>query len=243
MTAGTAWIGTSGWNYRHWIGPFYPEGTKPKDFLEEYLKHFRTTELNTTFYRLPKERSVERWREAAPEGFRYAVKASRYITHVKKLLNPEVTLPKMLDVAATLGEACGPLLFQLPPNLKPHPERLEALLDELPDGYRAVFEFRNPDWLNDEVYDILRRAGAALCLYEFEGRQTENVVTADFVYIRLHGPGERYRGSYDEAALRGWAETISAWTGEGRDVFCYFDNDEKGYAPQNALQLKAILGA
>jgi uncharacterized protein YecE (DUF72 family) len=230
-------IGTSGWHYRHWKGPFYPVNMASGAFLAYYAQSFNTVEINNTFYQLPQEKTFERWRQTAPPRFLFAVKASRYITHLKKLGDPEHSVPPLLARAALLGEALGPILFQLPPRWGPNLDRLRRFLQTLPFSYRYAFEFRDPSWLTVAIFQALAEHQAALCIYDFAGRRSPLEVTADFVYLRLHGPGGAYQGSYSEATLRQWADAIAVWSSQGQEVFCYFDNDEAGYAAKNALRL------
>jgi len=233
-------IGTSGWHYSHWRGPFYPDGLPVADFLRFYAGRFHTVEINNSFYRLPEAETFRRWREAVPPRFVFAVKASRYITHMKKLKDPEEPLRLLFSRAETMGDRLGPLLFQLPPRWRFNPLRLKDFLQALPRGYRFAFEFRDPSWFTPEACDMLSAVGAALCIYDFAGTESPRTVTADFVYIRLHGPGAAYRGRYGTAALAEWAGAISAWSRQGKDVYCYFDNDEAGFAPEDALRLKEM---
>ena len=181
------------------------------------------------------------WRESVPPGFIFAVKGSRYITHMKKLQDPEKTLTLLMERVPLLGDRLGPILFQLPPHWGFDGERLRHFLEALPRGYRFALEFRDPSWINDAASRLLQKHGAALCMYDFAGRASPREVTGDFVYIRLHGPGGAYQGSYSREALAGWAEDIAAWAAEGKEVYCYFDNDEAGYAARNALELKDML--
>jgi uncharacterized protein YecE (DUF72 family) len=235
------YIGTSGWHYQHWKGPFYPEDLPDKRLLDYYLKHFQTAEINNTFYQLPEKKTFVQWRESVPEGFLFAVKASRYITHMKKLKDPQEPLANFMGRVAGLGEKLGPILFQLPPKWHFNLERLQDFLKALPGDYRHTFEFRDPSWFNEQTNQALAERGAAFCIYDFEQRQSPRSVTADFVYVRLHGPDGAYQGSYDDRTLSDWAEAFSAWAEQGKEVFCYFDNDERGYAAQNALKLKELL--
>ena len=230
-------IGTSGWHYRHWVGPFYPEGTRPEAFLAHYARNFRTTEINNTFYRLPTPETLAAWRDRTPKGFTFACKASRYITHMKKLRDPEASCQRFLEAVGVLAGKLGPLLFQLPPRWRVDPGRLEAFLAALPRDRRVAFEFRDESWFAPEVYRLLRRCEAAFCIYELAGRQAPVEVTGDFVYLRLHGPGGPYQGRYGDRALAAWAARILMWRKAGRDVYCYFDNDEKGYAALDARRL------
>jgi uncharacterized protein YecE (DUF72 family) len=234
-------IGTSGWHYEHWEGPFYPKDIAKSGYLAYYVQHLQTVEINNTFYQLPDTATLRTWRETVPEDFTFAVKASRYITHMKKLKDPQEPVPNFLERIDVLGDTLGPILFQLPPNWYFNGERLEAFLETLPSGYRYTFELRDPDWINDEAYALLEAHNAAFCIYDFHGRQSPKMVTADFVYVRLHGPYEAYRGKYDTETLSGWAGAVSTWLRQGKDVYCYFDNDEAGYAVQNALELQSYL--
>jgi uncharacterized protein YecE (DUF72 family) len=240
MTTGRTLVGTSGWSYQHWRGTFYPPDVKPADFLRFYAGRFATVEINNSFYRLPPETNVERWRDVAPSGFTYAVKATRFITHYRRLVEAQGPLRQFLERTSGLGEALGPLLFQLPPSLPADVERLEAFLDLLPGGMRAAFEFREASWFDAAVYGTLERHGVSFCISDLHGRPTPEVVTAPLVYVRLHGPG-RYTGSYDDASLGVWAEKCAAWTRDGHEVRVYFDNDQEGYAAHDAARLKALL--
>jgi uncharacterized protein YecE (DUF72 family) len=231
-------IGTSGWHYKHWIGNFYPARTQPSQMLAYYLQYFDTVEINNSFYRLPAPGVFTRWGEATPPNFRFAVKASRFLTHNKKLKDPENALENLLPRAEELGRKLGPILFQLPPKWHCNVERLEGLLQILPKQHRYAFEFREASWHCSEVLEVLRRYDAAYCLYELAGFTTENEITADWTYIRLHGPGGKYQGSYSDAALLRWAEQIGRWSTKLKRIYVYFDNDQAGYAPENALRLK-----
>ena len=242
MTApGAIHIGTSGWHYRHWVGPFYPPGTPASRYLLYYLDHFAAVEINGSFYRMPSEKTLAAWRDAVPDGFRFAVKASRFITHAKKLALPIDQYTWFFDGISILGDRLGPVLFQLPPRWRVNRERLAAFLAALPRRYRYAFEFREPSWLNTDIYALLEKHDAALCVYHIAGFESPIAVTADLGYIRLHGPGDKYQGSYDDAALRKWARRIRAWTRDGKTVWCFFDNDQNGYAAKDALRLIRML--
>ncbi len=236
-------IGTSGWSYTHWKGPFYPEDAADRELLGHYTEHFDTAEINNSFYRLPEPATLRSWRHAIPEGFVFSAKASRYITHQKKLKDPEQSTQKFFDRIGALGDALGPILFQLPPRWSFNEERLARFLEALPDGHRYAFELRDRSWLNDRALALLTDHGAALCIYELDGFVSPAEVTADFVYVRLHGPDGPYRGCYDTQALRPWASAISQWIARDLAVWCYFDNDENAYAPQNAAKLLSMLSA
>jgi uncharacterized protein YecE (DUF72 family) len=243
MSQGTGFIhiGTSGWHYQHWRGPFYPAGLGPARFLPFYADRFHTVEINNSFYRLPSEHALSLWREAVPPGFIFAVKGSRFITHMKKLQDPERSLAPFLDRIVVLGDTLGPILFQLPPRWHFNRERLAAFLKALPGTHRYALELRDQSWINDRALDMLAQHGVAFCLYEFAGYVSPREVTADFVYIRLHGPAGPYQGKYSLKTLEAWAGAIAAWSRQGREVFCYFDNDEAGYAAQDALTLQDLL--
>jgi len=230
-------VGTSGWSYRHWSGPFYPPGLSPRRWLQHYARLFRTVEINSSFYHPLSVRAVQGWAQTVPEGFVFAVKASRVLTHFRKLNDPLPVLEPFLATLEPLGTKLGPLLFQLPPRWRVDPARLEAFLRVLPPALRCAFEFRDPSWFDDRVYALLARHGAAFCVYHLRGLLSPVLATAGFAYLRLHGPAGAYAGLYGAAELSGWARAVEGWLGEGRDVYVYFDNDERGFAARNAREL------
>jgi uncharacterized protein YecE (DUF72 family) len=234
-------IGTSGWSYDDWKGPFYPAGLPSGKMLSRYVLSFSTVEINNSFYRLPDAGTLDRWRDAVPADFIFSAKASRYITHMKKLKDAGAALPPFFERMDRLGDRLGPILFQLPPRLGFDPAQLREFLERLDGERRCAFEFRDPSWFREETLSLLGRHGAAFCIYDLDGRQSPVRVTADFVYVRLHGPDGPYRGSYDERTLLGWAQAFSAWAREGRTVYCYFDNTFGGDAAANALRLKEMV--
>jgi uncharacterized protein YecE (DUF72 family) len=235
-------IGTSGFHYRHWVGPFYPPKTATAKMLQHYIQHFDTLELNNSFYRLPTIEAFECWRDSTPKNFVFAVKASRFITHNKKLQDPEHALDNLLPRAEHLGNKLGPILFQLPPKWKINAARLEGLLEILPREHRYAFEFRELSWMTPEICRILRRFNAAFCIYELAGYHTPLEITADFSYIRLHGPAAgKYQGSYSDQKLREWAVWIEQQSRELKAIYVYFDNDQAGYAAHNALTLREMV--
>lgn len=234
-------IGTSGWHYKHWMGNFYPPEVKSKGFTDYYIHFFRTVEINNSFYKLPSFETFANWRAAVPDDFIFAVKASRYITHMKKLKEPQEGLSRLFNNINALEEKLGPILFQLPPMWKLSLERLRDLLRLLPPYYRYTFEFRHHSWYTPAVLDLLRQHNAAFCIYELEYHLSPLEVTADFVYVRLHGPEGKYAGSYSESALQGWANQCRAWQQAGLDVYLYFDNDQLGYAAFNAMRLQQLV--
>ena len=240
MKPGMIYIGTSGWHYPHWVGPFYPESTPRSEFLAYYTSHFGTVEINNTFYHLPAIQTLRDWHAGSSKDFLFACKGSRFITHMKKLKDPRQSMKRFFQTIKVLDKKLGPILFQLPPRWGLNPTRLEDFLKVLPKKYRFAFEFRDESWFDQTIYDLLAKNHAAFCLYHLAGRWTPEIVTADFVYIRLHGPDGPYQGDYDDKTLRSWAKKCVKWSVEGRDVYCYFDNDQKGYAVKNALKLKKM---
>ncbi|MDT8452557.1 MAG: DUF72 domain-containing protein [Gammaproteobacteria bacterium] len=234
-------IGTSGWSYDQWRCNFYPEDLAQKNRLEYYIKHFSTVEINSSFYHLPAKKTLHNWYETVPENFIFTTKASRYITHMKKLKDSKESLTTFFDHISVLSDKLGPILFQLPPRWHFNAERLSDFLNMLSADYRYAFEFRDHSWHNTEAYDLLSKNNAAFCIYELEGFLSPKIITTNFVYVRLHGPNDAYQGSYDAPTLSGWAGAFSTWSSQGREIYCYFDNDEAGYAAQNALQLNAML--
>lgn len=234
-------VGTSGFSYGHWRGTFYPERLPQRRWLEHYAEHFDTVELNNPFYRLPSEKSMVGWRDRVPEGFRYAVKASRFITHVKQLREVEDATETFLARAGVLGERLGPVLYQLPPGMGRDPELLEGFLAALPPGVKHVVEFRNRSWYDEEVLELLRRHGVGFCVHDMKDLESPLVATADFAYLRFHGPTGTYAGNYPEETLRCWAERI-AGMGDLRETYVYFNNDIGGHAVHNARTLRELLG-
>lgn len=239
--AGRIWVGTSGWQYEHWIGPFYPPGTASSAFLPFYARHFASVEINSSFYGLPKATSLQSWLECTPPDFIFACKASRYITHMKKLKDPQAGLAAFFAAIEPLTPKLGPILFQLPPHWRCNLARLEEFLQAVPARHRAAFEFRDESWLTAETFGLLQKHGAACCCYDLAGREALNDISGDFCYVRLHGPGAAYQGCYGDDALLEWARRLIAWSETGRDCYCYFDNDEKGYATRNAASLLTFL--
>jgi uncharacterized protein YecE (DUF72 family) len=239
--AGNVHIGTSGWHYKHWRGPFYPSDMAASKMLSYYIRFFDTVEINNSFYRLPSETTFENWRDSTPSNFCFAVKGSRWLTHMKKLKEPEEGLANLIPRVEVLGDKLGPILFQLPPMWNCNLERLSNFLAALPKEHRYSFEMRNPTWNNQEVYDLLRRYNVAYCIYELAGFQSPIDITADFTYIRLHGPQGAYQGSYDSATLAVWAGRIKEWQKSLKEIYIYFDNDQEAFAVHNALQLKKVV--
>jgi len=236
-----AHIGTSGWHYNHWKGCFYGADIKPEAMLGSYVQHFDTVEINNSFYRLPSKEAVKKWVTQTPSQFIFSVKASRYITHNRKLKEPKEILVRFLDMTKGFGKKLGPILFQLPPAWKVNEQRLKEFLIALPKRRRYVFELRNPTWHTRRVLQILEQAGAAFCIFELNGYRTASHLTSDFVYVRLHGPGKAYQGNYPKSVLANWARQVEAWAKDENDVFFYFDNDQGGYAAKNATTLQKLV--
>ncbi len=241
--SGKFFIGTSGWNYLHWWnGVFYPSEVKQNKWLEYYAQYFDTVEINSTFYRIPREKTVENWRKRVPDNFTFVVKASRIITHLKKLEGVKEILFNFLDICSEFKEKLGPILFQTPPLLKVNKDKLQNLLNviiEHPLGNttRIALEFRNKTWFCDEIFDILKSANSSLCFSDMPEFEIDSPVTADFVYIRKHGKLERYASLYSDEELKTYARDIKKYLKENKDVYVFFNNDAYGYAVKNAMTL------
>ena len=230
-------IGCSGWQYRHWRGNFYPGDLPQSRWLEHYATKFDTVEINNTFYRLPEASAFAAWARRAPRGFAYAVKASRFLTHMKKLKDPAQPLRRFFSRARRLGPAFGPVLYQLPPRWPVNVERLQAFLRLLPRARWHAIEFRDPSWYDDRVFELLKRYRVALCLHDMPGSASGRLATAPFVYVRFHGTS-KYAGSYGDGTLDEWAEWLAARAREGCAVYAYFNNDVGGHAPRDAVRLR-----
>jgi uncharacterized protein YecE (DUF72 family) len=242
MKKGSIHIGTSGWHYEGWSGIFYPVEMKERDYLSFYSTVFRTVEINSSFYHLPLKSTFARWKDAVPGDFIFAVKASRYITHQKKLKDSERPLSRFLENAEGLGNKLGIILFQLPPGWNFNPERLKEFIENLPAKHRYAFEFRDRSWINERTLKLLESHRIAFCIYDMSGYTTPKEVTSDQVYIRFHGSEGPYQGSYSDHTLQEWAIDILKWSGKGIEVYCYFNNDRAGYAVKNTKRLMEIIG-
>ena len=235
--AANYYIGTSGWHYEHWREGFYPRDLPKSKWLEFYARTFDTVELNNSFYRLPTEKAFANWRDSTPQSFAFAVKVSRFITHIKKLRDVEAPLHTLLDRAALLEEKRGPLLYQLPPTMHRNDSLLESFLSLLPGDVSHVFEFRDESWLDNEVFDLLRRHNIGFCIFDMPRFTTPLEVTADFAYVRFHGSTSMYGGCYSDEELSDWAQRIAALTHNVQEAYIYFNNDIEGFAVSNALTL------
>ena len=230
-------VGTSGWHYDHWQNVFYPPEVSKREWLNFYARIFHTVEINATFYHMPKEKTFSNWYSHTSDSFVFSVKANRLITHTKKLKDINAPLEEFLQKAKVLREKLGAILFQLPPSFSPDLERFKVFAATIPKDLQAAVEFRNFAWHTDATFKLLEENNIAFCVFELAGKQSPLIVTADFVYIRLHGPGDAYKGDYSDELLHTWAEKIIEWKNNGKEVYFYFDNDEKGYAPKNAGRL------
>lgn len=242
---GVAWIGCSGWHYRHWRGVVYPPELPSARWLTSYAGRFATVEVNSSFYRLPEESTFAAWRAQVPRGFRFAVKASRFLTHVKRLRDPEEPLARLFTRLRPLGAALGPVLYQIPPRWFPDAERLDAFLSALParlpgTSHRLhhVMEMRDPRGYEDRVLELLARHRVSLCVHDMPGSASPRLATGPVVYVRLHGSEQRYGGTYPDAALDDWAAWIRRMLAEGHDVYAYFNNDMYGHAVSDAERLR-----
>ena len=236
-------IGTSGWSYDGWRGELYPKALAKKEWLQFYSGEFASTEINASFYRTPTLAAVSAWRSQTPEGFSFSWKASKFITHWKRLgpscVNSIALMETRLKV---LAPKLALVLFQLPPNFAKDEPRLTAFLEMLPAPYRYAFEFRHKSWYAEGVFDALRRRNIALCISDHADAPAPWDTTSSHVYVRGHGPSGRYQGSYSSRTLRRWADAILTWQNQRRDVFVYFDNDQKAAAPQDARRLLGLIG-
>ncbi|MEW5811924.1 MAG: DUF72 domain-containing protein [Actinomycetota bacterium] len=236
-------IGTSGWSYNHWLGVLYERGLPAAQRLARYSAEFDTVELNGSFYRWPPDAWFARWRDQLPPGFLMTVKAARGLTHARRLKNPEVWVERLHRGWSELGDRAGPLLVQLPPTMERDDERLDHFLDVMPSAIPIAVEFRHPSWHDEGAFEVLERHRAAYVVMSGSGLPCVLRATANFVYVRLHGPdpGALYGGSYSDDDLRWWADRIREWDRDGRDVLVYFNNDLEGNAVRNARDLRAAL--
>jgi uncharacterized protein YecE (DUF72 family) len=234
-------IGCSGWVYKHWRGIFYPEGLPQKRWFEFYTTEFDTVEINNSFYHLPKAETFDKWRDQAPEGFCYAVKANRFITQAKKLKDPEEPLKRFLTPTRRLEEHLGPILFQLPPNMKINVERLETFLQILPNQLTSVFEFRHKSWYDEEILAVLDKHGAGFVAHDMKDLTSPRWASGKAAYVRFHGASGKYWGRYSDEALLEWTDWCLEQARQGRTVWCYFNNDIHGHAIEDARTLKSMV--
>lgn len=232
----TVWIGTSGWQYRDWRGRMYPQGRPMGQWLEWYAARFATVESNNAFYRLPQRRVFEAWADRTPDDFMMTVKVSRYLTHIRRLRDPEEPVERFVERVAGLGAKLGPVLLQLPPQLRCDAERLAATLDRFPAGMRVAVEFRHPTWFVDEIRSLLSERGAALCLADRRRPLTPLWRTTDWTYLRFHEGGADPRPCYGRTALDSWARRLAEGWKADEEMWVYFNNDPRGCAPRDAAR-------
>lgn len=239
---GSIRIGCSGWIYKHWRGAFYPEKMPISRWFDHYAATFDTVEINNSFYRLPKAETFDKWREQAPRGFVYAVKANRFLTQAKKLKDCAEPLQRMLTPFRHLGDRLGPILYQLPPRFRVNLERLSEFIDLLPRDLVHVFEFRDKSWLTEEVLALLDARGVSFCAHDMPGSATPRWAAGRHAYVRFHGGEGKYWGRYSDEGLLGWTDWIVEQSLLGRDVWCYFNNDIHAHAVHDALTLRSMVG-
>ena len=237
-----AYIGTSGWNYQHWKSRFY-ENTPTTRWLSHYAGQFNSVEINSTFYRLQSEKTFQRWHHETPDNFRFAIKANRYLTHTKRLRNAEDSIELERQHACALGNKLAVVLWQLPGNFSVNTKRLRQFIETLKswDTVRHTIEFRHNSWFEDDVAELLNKNNVAVCQSDAGDWPLWDCVTADFVYVRLHGKPHTYASNYSVTKLEKWASQTKLWLKQKRDVFIYFDNDAEVKAPFNALSLQKLL--
>jgi len=234
-------VGTSGWHYDHWRDRFYPEKLAKAKWLEFYASHFATVELNNSFYRLPSEAAFATWRDSSQANFIFAVKVSRFITHIKRLKNTGEAVEKFVTRAKILGGKLGPLLYQLPPNMHRNDDRLESFLSTLPCGMKHVFEFRHESWFEKEVFETLHKYKVGFCVMDMPSVSCPLVTTADFAYVRFHGSTGLYSSWYTDGELADWAKRLVSLTASLKAVYIYFNNDAEAFAVRNAITFRAYL--
>jgi uncharacterized protein YecE (DUF72 family) len=232
-------IGTSGWHYDDWRGRFYPEKLPKAKWLEFYARQFTTLELNNPFYHLPTEKAFQNWHDASPDRFVFAVKVSRFITHIKRLKDCDEAVNNFMSRAVILKEKLGPLLYQLPPGLHRDDDRLKSFLNILPQGMKHAIEFRHKSWFEEEVFDILRKYDVGFCIFDMPKLTSPIIVTADFAYIRFHGSGSLYSSKYSDKEMADWAKKIKRLAKYLKEVYIYFNNDVAGYALENARMIRS----
>jgi uncharacterized protein YecE (DUF72 family) len=238
-------VGCSGWQYKHWRGDFYPAELSTTRWFEHYSRTFDTVEINNSFYRWPPPETFAKWREQAPKAFLYAVKASRFLTHMKKLKDPEEPVARTFENVKPLGPHLGPLLYQLPPRWPVNVERFEHFLKTVKRartnfriGLYQTIEFREPSWYTDEIFALLRKYNVALCLHDMQGSATPKMAVGPFIYVRYHFGTQKYGGRYEDVRLDEWAEWLAECVRKGLPVFAYFNNDTGGHAPRDAVRLR-----
>lgn len=239
----TTHIGTSGWQHKHWKGLFYPDDLKTRDWLSYYAQHFDCVEVDSSFYGMPTTDAIARWCACVPSDFTFSVIAPRRITHFKKLKNCDAELNGFLRQLDGFGNHLGPVLFQLPARWRCNLRRLENFLADMPRDLQLVFEFRDPSWHNSEIYELLKYRSVTFCIFDSDGFTTPLIANGKLVYIRLRGPGITGPGNYRAPKLRTWVDRAHGWNRRSKEVFLFFDNDEKGYAVKNGARTIGLLKA
>lgn len=237
MASARCRVGTSGWDYPHWKGLFYPAELPRKEWFAFYGARFSTVEINYSFYRLPDEATFDHWRDAAPKGFKYAIKANRYLTHVKRLKECAEPLHRFLDRCRRLENHLGPVLYQLPPHWRLNTDRFELFTRDLPGDLTHVFEFRDDRWFVDPVREILDDRGLAFCIHDHEGAECPHWMTGPVAYLRFHGSRIGRQGGYTHREIERQAELARLAIADGRDVYAYYNNDAFGCAVRDARRL------
>jgi uncharacterized protein YecE (DUF72 family) len=243
VARGEVRVGCSGWQYAHWRGNFYPADLPQSRWFEHYASVFDTVEVNNSFYRLPEISTFEAWKKRAPDGFLFAVKASRFLTHMKKLKDPEEPLSRFFERASGLGRKLGPVLYQLPPRWPKNLERLQGFLAALPSGKTHVVEFREPSWYCEDVFSALECAGVGLCLHDMRGSESPRRFVGPVTYARFHGSGARYGGRYPDSLLEEWARLFAREVQRGGRAYAYFNNDSGGHAPRDAIRFREAVAS
>ncbi|MBI4305833.1 MAG: DUF72 domain-containing protein [Chloroflexi bacterium] len=233
-------VGTAGWSYDSWVGDFYPTDLTRDRWLEYYAERLATVELNATFYRMPSADTFKTWAKRVPRGFKFAVKASRFITHTRRLDVDQSSVDLLMGRARLLGPKLGPVLYQLPPKWRCDPERLDKFAELLPGRVPSAFEFRDKSWFDDRVYKAMRKRRLSFCIFHMPDQESPLAVTARVVYIRFHGASGMYRGSYAHRLAK-WADRIRGWMADGHDVYAYFNNTGSGEAATDAMKLREML--
>jgi uncharacterized protein YecE (DUF72 family) len=234
-------IGTSGWHYDHWRGNFYPQELSKRDWLNYYSQNFNTVEINASFYRLPRESTFDTWYRSVFKGFCFSLKVSRFITHIKRLKDSQEPLRTLTIRAEHLGNNLGPLLYQLPPNMHRDNIRLETFLRLLDNRLRHIFEFRHQSWMDDSVFELLKKYNAGFCVYDMPGFTSPVTATTDLAYVRFHGRDNLYSSCYRDSELADWAKRLEKMSSNLQNLYIYFNNDAGGFAIQNARTLRKYL--
>jgi len=238
-------IGTSGWSYKHWRGIFYPENVKAAEYLTFYARHFPVSEINNSFYKLPTKQIVAKWAETVPEDFLFCPKMSRYLSHLKKLHDPQEPLERFFGIFGPFREYLGPILVQLPANSRFKAEIAEAFYEETDHygGFRFALEVRHPSWFSEESVDLMRKHRITLVFSHADGFPYHEEITAKDIYLRFHGPTSLYSSTYPDDILEDYAEKFAAWADDGHEVWAFFNNDVGGHALNNARKLQELVDA